>query len=150
MRSRFVQPHTDVLTLPNGDTLIVKRRLNIGEQRESYRACSTLTEDDDGSVKRVPDPHLIGIAKVAAYLVDWNLAGDDAPVRGLDFQARFALLDNLEPEDFYEIKDAIDAHEAAMIAERVAEKNGQAGERNGLAISPLPSGAAGPLTLSAN
>lgn len=150
MRSRFVQPHTDVLTLPNGDTLIVKRRLNIGEQRESYRACSTLTEDDDGSVKRVPDPHLIGIAKVAAYLVDWNLAGDDAPVRGLDFQARFALLDNLEPEDFYEIKDAIDAHEAAMIAERVAEKNGQAGERNGLAISPLPSNAAGPLTLSAN
>jgi len=150
MRSRFVQPHTDVLTLPNGDTLIVKRRLNIGEQRESYRACSTLTEDGDGSVKRVPDPHLIGIAKVAAYLVDWNLAGDDAPVRGLDFQARFALLDNLEPEDFYEIKDAIDAHEAAMIAERVAEKNGQAGERNGLAISPLPSNAAGPLTLSAN
>jgi hypothetical protein len=150
MRSRFVQPHTDVLTLQNGDTLIVRRRLNIGEQRESYRACSSLRENEDGSVTRTPDPHLIGIAKVAAYLVDWNLAGDDAPVRGLDFAQRMALLDNLEPEDFYEIKDAIDTHEAAMIAERIAEKNGQAGEKNGPVTSPLPSAVAGPLTLSAN
>jgi hypothetical protein len=150
MRSRFVQPHTDVLPLNNGDTLIVRRRLTIGEQRESYRACSTLRENDDGSITRVPDPHLIGIAKVAAYLVDWNLAGDDAPIRGLDFTQRMALIDNLDPDDFYEIKDAIDVHEAAMVAERIAEKNGQAGEKNGLAISPLPSAVAGPLTLSAN
>jgi hypothetical protein len=149
-RSRFVSPQTAILTLGNGDTLVVRRRLNIGEQRESYRACSALVEQDDGTVSRIPDPHLIGIAKVAAYLVDWNLAGDDAPIRGLDLAQRVALLDNLDPEDFYEIKDAIDAHEAAMLAERVAEKNGQAGERNGLAISPLPSDAAGPLTLSAN
>lgn len=150
MRSRFVQPHTDVLPLTNGDTLIVRRRLNIGEQRESYRACSTLRENDDGSVTRIPDPHLIGIAKVAAYLVDWNLAGDDAPIRGLDFAQRMALIDNLDPDDFYEVKDAIDAHELTMVAARIAEKNGQAGEKNGLAISPLPSDVAGPLMLSAN
>jgi hypothetical protein len=149
-RSRFVAPQTVILTLGNGDTLVVRRRLNIGEQRDSYRACSALVEQDDGTVKRIPDPHLIGIAKVAAYLVDWNLAGDDAPIRGLDLAQRIALLDNLDPDDFYEIKDAIDAHEVATVAARVAEKNGQAGEMNGPAISASPSVPAGPLTLSAN
>ncbi|HXU02439.1 MAG TPA: hypothetical protein VN903_15855 [Polyangia bacterium] len=145
-RSRFVQPETAILTLGNGDTLVVRRRLNMGEQRESYRICSELVEQDDGTVKRVPDPHRIGLAKVAAFLVDWNLAGDDAPIRGLDLAQRVALVDNLDPEDFYEIKDAIDAHEAATAAARLAEKNGQAGEMNGPAISPLPFVAAGPLT----
>jgi hypothetical protein len=149
-RSRFVAPQTVILTLANGDTLVVRRRLNIGEQRESYRVCSELVEQDDGTVKRIPDPHRIGLAKVAAFLVDWNLAVDDAPIRGLDLAQRVALVDNLDPDDFYEIKEAIDAHEAAIVAERVAEKNGQAGERNGLAISPLPSVPAGPLTLSAD
>jgi hypothetical protein len=126
MRSRFVQPETTILTLGNGDTLVVRKRLNVGEQRESYRACTTLVEEVDASgdptTKRVPDPYLIGRAKVAAYLVDWHLAGDDESVRGLDFAQRLAILDNLDPEDFYEIKDAVDAHELAMIAARLAEK----------------------------
>jgi hypothetical protein len=145
-RSRFVHPETAILTLGNGDTLIVRRRLNIGEQRESYRVCSALVEQDDGTVKRIPDPHRIGLAKVAAYLVDWNLAGDDAPIRGLDLEQRVALVDNLDPDDFYEIKEAIDAHEAATVAARVAEKKAQAGEMNGPAISRSPFVAAGPST----
>ena len=145
MRSRFVQPQTATLTLANGDTLIVRRRLNTGEQRESYRACSTVIEKEDGTVKSVPDPLLIGIAKVAAYLVDWSLASDDEPLKGLDFRQRFTVLDNLDPEDFYEIKDAIDTHELAMVAERAAEKKTTAtpGATNGAAISASPSGAAG-------
>jgi hypothetical protein len=145
-RSRFVAPQTAILTLGNGDTLVVRRRLNIGEQRESYRACSALVEQDDGTVQRIPDPHLIGIAKVAAYLVDWNLAGDDAPIRGLDLAQRVALLDNLDPDDFFEIKDAIDAHEAASVAARLEEKKLQSGPTNADPISRLPSAAVGAST----
>ena len=149
-RSRFVAPQTDILTLGNGDTLVVRRRLNIGEQRESYRVCSELVEQEDGTVKRIPDPHRIGLAKVAAFLVDWNLAVDDAPIRGLDLAQRVALVDNLDPDDFYEIKDVIDVHEAATAAARLDEKKTLSGEPNAPAISALPSVPAGPLTLSAN
>lgn len=143
-RSRFVQPQTATLPLANGDRLVVRRRLTIGEQRESYRACSTVIETENGGVKSVPDPLLIGIAKVAAYLVDWTLAADDEPIRELDFRQRFTVLDNLDPDDFYEIKDAIDAHEVAMIAEREAEKKTISdGATSAPAISPSPFAAAG-------
>jgi hypothetical protein len=96
--------------------------LNVGESRESYGFCTDIVEQPDGSVKVVPNPLRIGIAKVAAYLVDWNLAGDDQPIRGLAFADRIALLDNFDRDDFDELKTAVDAHEVAMIAERVAEK----------------------------
>jgi hypothetical protein len=139
MRSRFVYPHTTTLTLGNGDRLIVRQRLNVGEQRESYRACSTVVTTEDGGVRTVPNPLLIGVAKVAAYLVDWSLEdGDAPPIRGLDLVQRIAVLDNLDPEDFFEFKTAIDAHEGEQTAARLAEKNGRSGERNAPVISPSP------------
>jgi hypothetical protein len=120
---RFVQPLTDTLTLANGDTLTVRRRLNVGEQRESFAACSALVKQEDGQYERVPDPLKIGIARAASYLLEWRSVEDAAPpLDGLDLAGRLAVLDNLEPDDFYLIRDAITAHEAKYAAARLEEK----------------------------
>jgi CHAD domain-containing protein len=66
--------------------------------------------------------------------VDWTLAGDGTPIRGLDLAQRLAVLDGLDPEDFHEMRAAVGRHEAAQAAARVAEKNGQAGAPNAPAI----------------
>ena len=42
---------------------------------------------------------------------------------GAELARRITLLDNLDPDDFYEIKDAIDAHELAIVAARQDEKS---------------------------
>jgi hypothetical protein len=143
IRSRFVQPNTDVLTLANGDTLIVRRRLNTGEQRESFAACSSLVEQPDGSTKRILDPLLVGRAQVASYLVDWSLEGDGATIRGLDLAQRLAVIDLLESDAFHEIRTAIAAHEATHSGARVAEKNGRSGDLNAPVISHSPSAVVG-------
>jgi hypothetical protein len=54
-----------------------------------------------------------------------------------------AVLDALDPDSFREIRDAIDAHEAAMVEERIAAKNPQGGEIPSSAISPSPNASAG-------
>jgi len=142
---RFVYPATDTLTLPNGDTLTVKRRLNVGEQRESFTACSTLVDQGEGRYDRVIDPLLVGRAQVAAYLVDWYSAEDPAPpIRDLDLAGRMAVLDNLE--DLAPIREAIAAHEAKQAAARSEEKKRQAGTTRDDPISRSPSALAGAST----
>ena|SRR5580765_7771732 len=134
---RFVTPQTDTLTLETGDTLIVRRRLNVGEARESFAACSTLIKNAETDTwERVPDPLLIGRARAAAFLVAWHAVDGDAPaLEGLDLAGKLAVLDNLEPDDFYLIRAAIDAHEARQAAARLEEKKRPIGEMPALAIS---------------
>lgn len=115
MGSRFVRPDTTRLTISNGDWLLVKRRLSFGEQRAAY--ARLYTTDADGTVRR--NVLGLGIAKVSAYLLDWSLTDDaGAPVviRGISTDDLVAALDNLSPEDFAEIREAIDAHETATLA----------------------------------
>jgi len=142
---RFVSPHADTLTLDTGDTLTVKRRLNVGETRESFLACSSLVkvnpdDPDDETVKRVVDPLLVGRARVAAFLIGWTSAdGTAPPLEGLDLAGRLAILDNLEPDDFYAIRAAIDAHEAKQAAARSEEKKRPTSANTADPISRSPS-----------
>jgi hypothetical protein len=133
MGSRFVRPDTDTLTLANGDTLTVKRRLTHGERAA---AMARITALQSGA----------GMALVTAYLLDWHLAEDDVPIRGVPVDELASVLDTLSPEDFAEILDAIETHIAAKTAERTAEKNETAGETTPAATSPSPSAAVGVLT----
>ena len=147
--SRFVGPHSDTLTLDNGDTLTVRRRLNMGEQRESVHACREVAPD--GSVTF--DTTKLGLAKVAAYLLDWRLT-EAPPLRQPDgrpiaLEDRIAVLDNLDPADFAELKDAIDAHEQRQIAARLEEKK-RAATTNAAPTTRSPFAAAGTSTGSAN
>ena len=126
--SRFVRPDTTTLTLANGDTLVVKRRLNAAESRvmTAMQAFPTLA---DASV-------------VMAYLVSWSLTGlDGAPVAidGVSHTVLASRVEALEEAEFDEIHAAVAAHRAAMVAERDAQKKIRDGGTGSDPTSPSPS-----------
>jgi len=131
-RSRFARPDTRTLTLANGDTLTVKRRLASVEGRRlrAMQAVPTLAE-----------PGL-----VMAYLVDWSLP--EYPIAGKAHDDLGAALDALTDDDFDEIHAAINTHATAMAAERAEEKKLPAGESASVATSPSPGPAASAIETS--
>lgn len=140
-RSKFVRPETRVLTLPDGDTLTVKRRLNHGERQETFARMYLTTDKGDRRV----DPLKVGMATVLAFLIDWTLvddAGNVMAIRGKTLDEIEATLNALDPDDFQDIRRAIEEHEQAMVAERVAGKATD-GEQTSSATSPSPDAAAG-------
>ena len=118
--SRFVHPETTVLTLANGDTLVVKTQLNVGETRAMTRAMASPNGDGSPRFDRNKYPAEL----VLAYLVDWSLvdAGRPVPLRDQDVDVRRATMDNLFPEDFLEIFRAIETHVGQQDAARAEEK----------------------------
>lgn len=147
-RAWFVHPHTDTLTFDNGTTITIRRRLNTGEMRESFRACYDVVDKDDGTTTLTYDPTKSGQMKIAAYLLDWTVPGAP-PIHGLDLRQRFAVLDDLDPAVFFDVKDAIDLHEARQIAARLEEKK-EAATPTADPISPLPSALVGASSGSGN
>lgn len=148
-RAWFVHPHIDTLSLDgNGATVSVRRRLNTGEFRDAFRACHDVVTQDDGTTSLVYDQTKMGQMKVAAYLLDWTVPG--APAIGtLDLRQRFAVLNDLDLTVFFELKDAIDKHEATQVAARLEEKK-EASTPTADPTSRSLSAAAGVLTGSAN
>lgn len=137
------------MTISNGDWLLVKRRLSFGDQRAAF--ARLYTTDPDGTVRR--NPLGMGIAQVAAYLLDWSLTDDaDQPVviRGVSTDELTAALDHLSVEDFAEIREAIEAHETATLAAINDAKKKTAGTPTSDPILPLPSVAIGDSTGSVN
>lgn len=126
-RCRFVDPETQRLSLSDDEWIEVKCELTAGESRELFgrmRPFVKLGEEDRFIAKE------ISMARVSAYLVDWSFV--DAA--GKRVAVTDAAIDMLNLATFTEITRAIDDHEAAMDAQRVAEKNGQAGSRKLAAI----------------
>lgn len=124
--SRFVRPETRTLTLANGDQLTVRARLTAGEQRASY--ARLYRPGADGRLQM--DPLQLGVGVILAYLLDWNLkddAGQAVPIRDLGTDDLQRVIDALDPDSFTEIRTAIEAHEAAMLAEREAQKKTDGG-----------------------
>lgn len=139
--SRFVRPDVTVLTLADGATLTVKKRLTHGEQTASF--ARMYLAGVDGSLR--VNPLQSGMAVVTAYLVDWTVTDEDGrvvPIRDKSADQLEEVLNEMSPESFAEIKSAIEAHERAMSAERAAGKQSD-GVRESSAISPSPVDAAG-------
>lgn len=134
MASRFIRPDTDTLTISQGDTLVVKRRLNAGERRQMF--AEMYRESLDGRLRF--NPVTTGISRVLAYLVDWSLKDEGKPVviRDQPTSVVAAALDGLDPDSFTEILAAIEAHEDRMTTAREQEKNGQDGATESSATSP--------------
>jgi uncharacterized Zn finger protein len=86
------------------------------------------------------DPRKFGDAIICAYLVDWTFrddAGAIVPIRGLPPDDLVSVLRGLDPLDWAEVRQAIEAHDAAVLAARQEEKKLHAGE---IASAPtLPS-----------
>jgi hypothetical protein len=133
--SRFVRPESEKLDLSAGDWLLVKRRLNAGEQRAAFAA----------TVKRMVvneptelEPEALGLARMVAFLLDWSLrdeAGGIVPIRDQPAGVVKAALLALDPESFREIHDAIMAHELRQVALLDEEKKRTDGGSRLLVIS---------------
>lgn len=147
--SWFISPNRVTLPLSEGHTITVRKRLNTGEYRQRMVRMSTAVSDGELQVNRLE----VGLATITAFLLDWTLTGPDGKlveIRGLSPNDLAAVLDNLDFSRFAEIREAIDKHEDKMTAERLAEKNAQAGAIGSSAISPSPSDATGASSGSAS
>jgi hypothetical protein len=111
MASRVVRPETKILHISQGDWLLVKKRLNHGEQRAAFTR--TIKAMDMGSGLQL-DPSQLGVTKVVAYLLDWSLVdldGKSIVIRDQPFDVVASALNSLESESVVEILAAITAHE---------------------------------------
>lgn len=141
-RVRFVRPKTVTLPISDGDSLIVRQRLTAGEQRAAFARIYMLASDGRMKVNPIES----GLGLVLAYLVDWTLVDEQGaivPIRDLSADQLAAVLNDLSPEDFSEIKAAIEAHDQRIQAERTSEKKPQDGESALSATSSSPNDSAG-------
>jgi hypothetical protein len=131
-RCRFVQPETVKLPLSDGDWVEVKKRLNVGEERKAMAQVVKEIRTSEGDSRVTPDLEMMGKAELLQYITDWSFRDmDDKPV---PFSK--GALDSLDPDSYKEIEKAVDAHKAAMEAERNEAKKPMDGERKLSAISP--------------
>lgn len=146
--SRFVQPEATVLRISQGDTLTVRKRLNVGEQRAMFDRW--LPVNGDGARPQSVDQLLVGVTQVAAYLIDWSLTdaqGAHVDIRDQPLDAVISIINALEIDDFREIREAIEAHIDAQAVARAQEKKVPTGESDSSATSTLPVVAAGLSTM---
>jgi hypothetical protein len=138
-RCRFVQGDVIRVPLSGGEWIDVKKELNAGEARRIF---ATLVKTMNVGEVTTLDPEKVGLTKVVEYVVGWSLLGTDGRPEPVSESA----IDGLDQDTYREIVDAVDAHDVACEAIRVARKNGQGGETASAAISPSPDAAAGAST----
>jgi len=117
--SWFVEAETDRLDLTDGNYLIVKRELNLEEERRVLnRQLKTMTL---GTMPEL-DPEQVGLTQLFEYVVEWGgPAFADKQGRTLPFSE--SAVSNLHPSKFKIISDALAAHIAVQDKRRDAEKN---------------------------
>lgn len=139
MASRFVRPEETRIEISNGDWILVRKRLNHGEESQAFER--RLTPTPDGW--RI-NPMLAGVSQLTAYLLDWSLP--EYPIRGKSVEDIASAVNALDPDDFAELRAAIQAHEEAVQAERAKEKKTRTSATDAAATSPSLSAAAGAST----
>jgi hypothetical protein len=127
--SRFVHPASVVLSISEGDSLTVKARLNTGEQRAMFARMYRTPENGSPAAAQL-DPMAVSMARVTAYLLDWTLTNDDGhlvEIRDRPVAEVEDALNALDPDDFVEIRQAIDGHIARLEHARAEEKKTRRG-----------------------
>jgi len=129
MGSRFRKPEVMRLELEEGDWLLVRKYLTAGEERGA-----TARVFKDGTMKPGEKPELdykhLELSQAIAYLLDWSLTdADDRPIviRDQPYEFVHTVLGNMEAYSLREILNAIQAHDAAMNAEREHQKKVRSG-----------------------
>jgi hypothetical protein len=131
-RNWFVTPEVVRLPLSDGHWIDVKRRLSVGEERDAFQQ---IVGEVNGEGWRRPNFKLVGLAEVAAYIVQWSLV--DAA--GIPVPFSLDAMQNLDPAAYREIDAAVDAHKTRVEAQRAAEKNGSDGATAPATTSPSAS-----------
>jgi hypothetical protein len=139
-RCRFVKPSVVRLPLSEGEWIEVKKELAIGELNK-WRTASIVgyrQKNKDAEPEFRLDMRAAGVARAAAYLVDWSFRDwNDKPMKySVD------ALQSLSEADFNEIDAAIDAHVTALEQEKKASR----GETTSSPDSPSAVISAGPGT----
>jgi hypothetical protein len=148
MSSRMRKKETVRLSLSCGDWVDVKKHITAGDQRRMFRRMI-----HQGARGDEIDPVMVGPAKLAVYVLDWSITdAEDRPIRIREMteEARISAFDELPPEDFAEILQAVEAHDSAMDALRAEEKKIRADDPKSSAISPLPDYSDGAMNGSPN
>jgi hypothetical protein len=128
-RCRFVQGEIVRIPLSGDEWIDVKAELNAGEAR---RVFSSLIKEMHAGAPTKLDPDRVGLTKILAYVVGWSLVNRAGRPERLDE----AAVDALDLDTYQEIADAVDQHDAACEAVRLARKNDRDGESRSPAISP--------------
>lgn len=119
--SWFVNPDTEVLQLPGGQWIEVKKQLTIGEQRGAFQQ---IVGEVNNEGWRRPNVEMLGLAEVAAYIVSWSLMQGGKPVVIDTEGKKIAALRSLHTDKFKVIEDAVQAH---IEAQETARKNAETG-----------------------
>jgi hypothetical protein len=142
MADWFIAPESVTLPLSDGQSITIRKRLNAGETRAYF--ARMYIAGVDGRVR--VNPMEVGLNTVTSYLLDWTLkdARGHVDIRGLSHETLTSVLDNLAPERFGEIRDAIEAHVDSLEAARAEEKKETpAGASVSSPTSPSPSAVTG-------
>jgi hypothetical protein len=135
MRSRFVAPGMVRLPLSGGDYIDIKRQLNVGEERRVFARCvKKMIAGEQAEI----DPEQVGKTRVAEFILGWGGPGFVMP-DGTPVEFSEAALMDLDAETYAEIMAALNAHEAAEVKLRDAEKNATDGATASGPISPSAS-----------
>lgn len=141
---RFVRPETIRLSLPDGDWLQVKARLNAGEYRAFIMQSSKATSAPCPSCGFQSDDLVFDALKyplelAAAYLVDWSFTmnGQVVPIAQQPPDAIRSALDSLEPEDFKLVWQAIEVHKDRQDLARAEQKKILSTETSSVPTLPL-------------
>ena len=122
--SRFVKPITKRITLTDGDWIVIKHRLPVGDQKRV----------DTSGLKRLVQPQVrkdrkdqkeqtssieidfkeFSFARTEAYLLEWSFL-DDA---GQPVALNRSSIEALDTASYDEIENAITAHVEALAAEK--------------------------------
>jgi hypothetical protein len=130
MGSRYRKQQEMRLELSGGDWLLVRKHLTAGEERDAQARVIRASSFKAGAQPELDLEH-IGIAQAVAYLIDWSITDADdrpIPIRDQAYPFVAAALRGQTPESLREILDAIQAHDAAVTAEREHEKKVPGGE----------------------
>ena len=117
---RFVTPETRTLTLADGETITIHKKLTHGQRKEHWERVYKFVNDKLEVNQRTSVDALI-----IAYLVDWTIKGLDGqpwPIRGISADELQDVLNAMSEESVREIRQAIAQHEAEMLAEENAQK----------------------------
>jgi hypothetical protein len=127
-RCRFITPGVVKVNLSDGDWIDVKKELNAGEQRAIF---TDLVVNMTAGEKPKLDPKQVGKTKLLQYIVGWSFT--DAKGDAVPFSE--GALENLDPDTYTELVEAVDAHEEAAEKVRAERKNDRSGESTSKAIS---------------
>jgi hypothetical protein len=131
----IVAPEAVRLPLSDGDWIDVRKRLNHGEHSRMLERLFILTPE--GEARR--DPLKWADVIVTTYLLDWSLS-DPAKgrlgIRDQPLSAIQAALDLIDPDDFAEVREAVETHASAVARAMAEKKRRRTGESASSPTSP--------------